>query len=196
MNRNLLILVAGVAVTAAIILGALAWRHVAGPGSSGPAIVARDPDPAVAYRSIEAESPLRPPSGAMVIVAANDSSGHKAMAVPAETEKEGGQADYTVPNLEKGSYRLWIRAFWQDGCGNSVGCTVGDRQIVFTDGIFDKWHWLTIPKAVSHAGGNFSFSLVRREDGIMVDQVLMTSDPHFIPHGIMAPGAAEARRSP
>jgi len=185
MSRNLLILLLGLAVTAAIVLGALAWRHFAGPAYSGPAIVELGPDPDAAYRVIEAESPIRPSSGAMSIVAANDSSGNQAMAVPAETEKDGGKADYGVEGLEPGRYRLWIRAFWQDGCGNSVGCAAGNKQIVFTDGIFDKWHWLTVPKQFDHTGGDFTFSLVRREDGIMVDQILLTSDAGFIPHGIV-----------
>lgn len=186
MNRNSLILVAGLLATAAILAGAFAWRHITGSGHPGPAIVSLGPDPTVVYRVVEAESPVSPPTGAMVIVAANDSSCNRAMAVPAETGKEGGSADYRVPAMERGSYRLWLRTFWQDGCGNSVACTVGNREIVFTDGIFDKWHWLTVPKLINHAGGDCSFTLVRREDGIMIDQILLTPDADFVPHGIVS----------
>ena len=185
MNRNTSILLAGTATAAVVLICALVWRHLGGCGNTGPAIIKPSPAPTLEYRLTEAESPVSSPSGVMKIIAANDASGNRAMAVPADAGNEDGRADYRLPELAPAAYRVWLRAFWLDGCGNSVGCAAGEHQMVFTDGIFDKWHWLTVPKPVEHPGGDLYLSLIAREAGIMIDQILLTPDANLVPNGIM-----------
>jgi len=133
---------------------------------------------------IEAEDTTAPPDGVMKISPANDASGNKVLDIPLEAGKGLGSAAYRL-TAPAGSYTIWLRAFWTDGCSNSIGCAIAGKEVTVSDELLDEWHWLSSPVQVELPGGPADLSLKNLEDGIMIDQILLTRDPRFVPHGIV-----------
>jgi len=172
-------------------------RFVSGPGNAGGAPAEEDTtadqspliiDGAAAGHAqfilIEAEDTVSPPDGAMKISESNDSSGNKVLDIPLDAGKGLGTATYRV-TASAGSYTVWVRAFWTDGCSNSIGCVIGGKEMTISDELFGKWHWLSSPVKVELADGPAEVLLKNLEDGIMIDQILLTRDGRFVPHGIV-----------
>ena len=132
---------------------------------------------------IEAEDTVSPPDGVMKICAANDSSGNSVLDIPLEAGKGKGAAAYRL-TAPAGSYTIWLRAFWTDGCSNSIGCVIGEKEMIVSDERFKEWHWVSSPAQVELPGGPAELRLKNLEDGIMIDQILLTRDGRFVPHGI------------
>ena len=112
----------------------------------------------------------------------------------------------------KGSYRLWGRRWWKDGCGNSVTLIISGTQPVMmkkkqtekhpaeTPHIFGDdasynpdlglaWKWTEGP-VYDFEKGNYTLTLANREDGVRIDQILLAeimeddADFPYIPSGI------------
>ncbi len=114
-------------------------------------------------------------------------SGEGYLEVPPEAGKKGGDAAYTISVAQAGSYSVWARTFWQDGCGNSVGVQVDDYSpaTLGQDGTYNRWHWVNAKGAkYKLSAGKHTVKLLNREDGIMVDQVFLTTDDEYVPEGI------------
>lgn len=85
-------------------------------------------------------------------------------------------------------YYLWVRAWWLDGCGNSVGVSLDGRK-EFTlgqDGTYKKWHWVTVKGRLGQLElnkGEHTLKLTNREDGIAIDQILLTRNKRYVPVG-------------
>ncbi len=81
---------------------------------------------------------------------------------------------------------LWFRVRWDDGCGNSLAAGLdGDpARLVGNDGVYRSWHWVRAFRMKLGAGPHV-LHLKPREDGIAVDQVLLTADDGFQPRGIL-----------
>lgn len=96
----------------------------------------------------------------------------------------GGAAMYDFEVPEAGSYSLWTRVRWLDGCGNSFFLRVngGPRQVFGNDAEFGHWHWLKAG-GFRLAKGKNSIELANREDGVALDKLLLTGDPDFRPEG-------------
>lgn len=139
----------------------------------------------LSYTVLEAENPLAPPTGGMRISMANDASQNQVLEIPADAGKGDGLARYQVRGSSGRQY-LWLRVRWQDGCGNSVGVVAGDQQMVVSDSQYGVWHWLRAPRTVE-ATENLQFAIQNLEDGVMVDQVLLTPHEDLIPSGIALP---------
>ncbi|MBS3762344.1 MAG: hypothetical protein KGZ25_03460 [Planctomycetes bacterium] len=83
-------------------------------------------------------------------------------------------------NLEM---NVWVRAKWNDGCGNSITLRVDDRDfVVGNDGTYRSWHWVPGP-TLTLGSGSHALRLIAREDGLGVDEILLTNERQKIPSG-------------
>jgi hypothetical protein len=86
-------------------------------------------------------------------------------------------------------YYLWARVWWLDGCGNSVGVSI-DGAKEFTlgqDATYKKWHWVPVKARLSQlqlSAGEHSLKISNREDGVAIDQILLTRNKRYVPVGI------------
>jgi len=179
-----------VLTTAAMLWRAAALSRAARPARvrSGELRILRAPEqPAPDYWLREAEAPSRPPQSPATIAGANDASGNRALAIPEKAGKGKGSAVYRFESLPAGTYTVWLRAFWRDGCSNSIGFTIGKDRFVLSDEIYGKWHWAPSLRKAAIAAGAMEIRLQNTEDGVMIDQILVSPDPAFVPHGIMPP---------
>jgi hypothetical protein len=96
-----------------------------------------------------------------------------------------GQAVVTVNVKTAGTYYLWARTFWANGCGNSIGVGVngGSSITLGEDGTYDKWHWVGGNTRVSLKAGANTFVIKNRETGVRVDQIFLCQDGDYTPVG-------------
>jgi len=130
----------------------------------------------------------------MVVQDNPNASKGKCIAVPGGSGKPGygagadkkvfGKAQYTVEVPKTGAYVFWGRALWENGCGNSFKIVFNNgSEYKFNDSIYDAWHWVKGP-VVDLVEGKNEIILLNREDGVKLDQFLLTTDTGYIPVGI------------
>ena len=93
-----------------------------------------------------------------------------------------GKAVYKIKIPVAGSYRVWARCHWYDGCGNSFFLKIDDKPAVVLgqDGTYQRWHWVKGPTL--HLGtGQHTIVLQNREDGSKLDEALLTTDLRYVP---------------
>ncbi len=97
-----------------------------------------------------------------------------------------GSASYTINVKTPGTYYLWARTFWANGCGNSIAISVngGSPITLGEDGTYDKWHWVGGIARVNLKSGANTFKILNRETGVRVDQVFLSQDGDYTPTGI------------
>lgn len=97
-----------------------------------------------------------------------------------------GQAVVRVNVKTAGTYYLWARTYWANGCGNSIGVGVngGDSITLGEDGTYDKWHWVGGNARVALKAGVNTFVIKNRETGVRVDQIFLCQDGDYTPTGI------------
>ncbi len=100
-----------------------------------------------------------------------------------EGSKVGGSAKYKISLKEEGVYYLWARCWWLDSCGNSFGVKIADKPefIMGNDGTYKSWHWVKAKVSLKLDKGSYDLEILNREDGIKIDQILITSDRKLIP---------------
>jgi hypothetical protein len=135
---------------------------------------------------VEADSPLNHAEPA-TIGPAEGATGGRALLMPDESLPKDGTAPdctYRVTVEQPGRYALWLRTRWQDGCGNSLAVALaGGRPLtVGNDGTYGTWHWVKgghweLPT------GEHELVLHWREDGLALDQMLLTTDLESWPDG-------------
>ena len=99
--------------------------------------------------------------------------------------KYGGAAfDLTIDKEVAG--KIWLRVWWEGSCGNTVFVKMDDGKpvVVGNDGTYDAWHWLEAPHVYTLKPGKHKLYVLNREDGIRIDQILMTNDMEYFPQGI------------
>lgn len=96
-----------------------------------------------------------------------------------------GQATYKFNVKTAGVYSVWARAFWANGCGNSIGVKVnnGAMATLGEDGTYDAWHWVGGKVRVRLNAGMNTLVLKNTETGPRVDQFYLTTDPDYVPTG-------------
>ena len=100
-----------------------------------------------------------------------------------EGSKVGGHAKYQIELHEDGTYYFWARCWWIDSCGNSFNVKIGDKP-AFTlgnDGTYKSWHWIKAKISLKLPKGKYELEIGNREDGIKIDQILITNDRKLIP---------------
>ena len=104
-----------------------------------------------------------------IVIPANDASGDHALAVPHKSGKSKGSASYAVDVPEDGSYLLFARVHWKDGCANSVRFQAGGETTTFASEIFRRWHVLTAKRAIRLEAGSLEVVAHNLEDGVWID---------------------------
>ncbi len=100
-----------------------------------------------------------------------------------------GKVTYTLAVPDAGTHHLWCRVWWLDTCGNSLTISVdGKRRFSFgQDRTFKSWHWVKSPRRLKQLNltkGKHTVAISAREDGIRIDQILITDDADYVPVGI------------
>ncbi|NLF17651.1 MAG: hypothetical protein GX595_10390 [Lentisphaerae bacterium] len=83
--------------------------------------------------------------------------------------------------------KIWVRAWWDGSCGNTVYVRLGEDGKPLTvgnDGTYNAWHWLEAPGTFALEPGTHTLFLLNREDGVRFDQILVTNDMEYFPQGI------------
>ena len=109
-------------------------------------------------------------SGELALCAPEGSGSAEAMGERRST------AIYHIGVPEDGKYIAWLRVRWNGVCSNSVFFHVGDaKQQEVADSLMDRWHWVPAGTWALKAGTT-ELRILNREDGIMVDQVALSTD--------------------
>lgn len=96
--------------------------------------------------------------------------------------KGQGQATLKVNLTKAGSYYVFARTFWENGCGNSIGLTVNDQErMLGEDGLYGKWHWVGSKTRVELKAGANTLILKNRETGVKIDQIFLCTDSEYEP---------------
>lgn len=136
-----------------------------------------------AEKAATIESPLKKVTGQGTVV-----SGGGYIEIPWDQNKTKGigQATYKFNVKTAGTYYVWARTFWANGCGNSVEVSVnnGDGKILGEDGTYDSWHWVGGRARVALKAGVNTLKLKNRETGVRVDQFFFCQDGDYTPTGI------------
>jgi len=108
---------------------------------------------------------------------------------------EAGKAVFTVDVPKDGAFTLWCRVWWEAECGNSFTVKIDDQPAFLfgEDATYKTWHWVKSPVARSTAPikltkGSHTLTFHNREDGVRLDQVLLSADKRFVPVEIETPG--------
>lgn len=133
-----------------------------------------------AENAVKVESPLKKVSGKGATV-----SGGGYLEIPWDQNKTKGigEATYKFNVKTAGTYYVWARTFWQNGCGNSVEVKVngGDGKILGEDGTYNAWHWVGGRARVALKAGQNTLTLKNRETGVQVDQFFFCQDGEYAP---------------
>lgn len=100
--------------------------------------------------------------------------------------KHGG-ASYELTVNTPVTCKIWVRAWWEGSCGNTVCIRLGEKGKPLTvgnDGTYDSWHWLEAPGEFTLDKGTHTLYLLNREDGVRFDQILVTNDMEYYPQGV------------
>jgi len=93
-----------------------------------------------------------------------------------------GAVSYTFTVAKAGKYRFWGRKLYEDGCGNSFTLVVnGGAPTEFADQTTGKWHWHACSILFDLKVGENTLEILNREDGVKLDQFLLTKKLNFIP---------------
>lgn len=97
-----------------------------------------------------------------------------------------GEAQYTIEIPEEGTYALWCRVWWEDSCGNSFRMNLdAEPPFIFgEDAVYKTWHWVKAPadlKQLKLSRGTHTLTVRNREDGVRIDQILLTRDAKLVP---------------
>ncbi len=135
----------------------------------------------------EAENPLKIESPLKKVGNKTDVSGTGYLEIPWDQNKTKGigSATYKFNVKTAGTYYVWARTFWANGCGNSIEAKVngGADKILGEDGTYDAWHWVGGKARVALKAGPNTLTLHNRETGVRVDQFFLCQDGDYTPVG-------------
>jgi len=130
-----------------------------------------------------------PPPG---IPAIEGASGNAYLEVPLGAGKtpkvKAGTATFVVDIPVDGAYTVWLRSHWAGECSNTFLAQIDDHPpfLVGGDSTFRTWHWvkypvskLTPPPRIGK--GRHTLRILHREDGVRLDQLLLTTEPRYVP---------------
>ncbi len=107
--------------------------------------------------------------------------------IPDPSPAEWGGLVFTVKLPKPMRVKICLRTMWEDGCGNSIYLkTAGMARPVMVgdDGTYKEWHWVATRNEIVLPAGEQKIVLVNREDGVRVDQLLITGDEKYEPQEI------------
>ncbi|MCF7855719.1 MAG: hypothetical protein K9N51_13040 [Candidatus Pacebacteria bacterium] len=147
------------------------------------------------------EPPVRVVSGAEAVEGASNRTYLEVPPGAGKPPQVEGRAVYTFAVPEDGRYKLWCRVYWPDGCGNSFGMRIDDNpEFTFgQDGTYNTWHWVEAPPRLEQLElrkGTHTLTVMNREDGPRLDQVLFTTNRRYVPVAIESVTDRKASRKP
>jgi hypothetical protein len=104
-----------------------------------------------------------------------------------EPDMKYGGATYTFELPADSECLIWLRVWWDGSCGNTVALKIDDEEKAVTvgnDSEYKTWHWYPSPRTYSLKAGTHTLQVLNREDGIALDQILVTNDGEYHPDGI------------
>ena len=139
-----------------------------------------------------------PPAGLKPMAGA---SGNAYLEVPLGAGKtpkvKAGTAKITVEVPADGAYTLWLRTCWEGECSNTFQVQIDNQPpfLVGADATYHVWHWVKYPVSKmapppTITRGTHTLTVIHREDGVRLDQLLLTSSPRYVPVGIEKAGVS------
>lgn len=111
---------------------------------------------------------------------------------------DAGKASFTIEVPEDGLFSLWCRVWWEGECSNSFTINVDDQPgfLFGEDATYKVWHWVKYPVSrtvapIQLSKGKHHLTFHNREDGVHLDQVLLSSDKRFVPVDTEKPGTRQ-----
>ncbi len=118
------------------------------------------------------------------------------------TSLDVGRADYPLIVPESGTYRLWLRAWWMDKCGNSVNVWFDHSPTrVFRDDDrahtgYRQWRWSKDTRTVTLTAGYHVLHVQAREDGVRLDALALLPEGESPPVGSVPANVRPAAFAP
>lgn len=96
-----------------------------------------------------------------------------------------GGAEFRFESDKDSPVAVWLLVRWEGSCANSVFVKMNDSDpiAVGNDGTYNVWHWLKSPVETAVSEGENYLTLLNREDGIKISQILVTADTEYVPQG-------------
>jgi hypothetical protein len=120
-----------------------------------------------------------------------------------DARPEKGTATYTFQVPRGGTYYLWVRCMWRDGCADSLWVQVDGKPergspergyALVGDGTFNIWRWRSARGLRSRLeSGTHKLTLSLREHTVRVDQFLLVDDRDWVPVTKEPPDLAASR---
>lgn len=109
-----------------------------------------------------------------------------------------GRVSFQIDVPEDAAYTLWCRVWWEGECSNSFNVGFDDQPTFLfgEDATYKAWHWVKYPVSRTAAPikltkGKHTLTFHNREDGVRLDQVLLSADKRFVPVDIEKPGTRQ-----
>jgi len=103
-------------------------------------------------------------------------------------KRNEGLARFPLNIPADADYTLWCRVFWEGECSNSFRITFDDQPAFLfgEDATYKTWHWVKYPvsrtaKRIHLTQGPHILTFHNREDGVRLDQILISTDKRFVP---------------
>ncbi|MBO7655188.1 MAG: hypothetical protein J6U40_09730 [Kiritimatiellae bacterium] len=113
-------------------------------------------------------------------------------------KRNEGKAVFTVEIPKEGAYTLWCRCWWNGECSNSFSVSLDDQPVFLfgEDATYKTWHWVKYPvsrtvKPLNLTEGKHTLTFFNREDGVRLDQILLSADKRFVPMDIEKTGVRQ-----
>ncbi len=140
----------------------------------------------------------------MIIVGATTTNAEKVKAASGDAYLEIPEGSGNPPKVNSGSavfrftvekdgdFILWCRVWWNGECSNSFTMQIDDSApFAFgQDGTYKAWHWVKAPpnlKCLKLTKGEHVLIVSNREDGVKLDQILLTTDRKYVPVDVETP---------
>ena len=103
-------------------------------------------------------------------------------------------AKYKFTLRKAGTFKLWVRHWWQDECANSLYITFDDgpQNLYGEDGTINRWRWSAMKVMIDLEEGEHTMVITPREDGLKFDTILLTTDVDFYPVGLIKATVSKA----
>ena len=127
-----------------------------------------------------------------------DASGGSYLEIPEKAgnppDLEAGMARFEIAVPADGDYTLWARVYWEGECSNSFTVRIDDGApfLFGENATYRAWHWVKYPVSRLAAPlrlkrGKHILLFQNREDGVRLDQVILSAEKRFVPVAIETP---------
>ncbi|MEJ2705749.1 MAG: hypothetical protein P8Z79_25205, partial [Sedimentisphaerales bacterium] len=122
---------------------------------------------------------------------------------PADFMANSPRLDYEIDFVKTGTHYVWVLAWGYDGNSDSLHSGLDNQHVPTADrisGFSNNYHWTNTayqdPERIMidvNSVGVHTFNIWMREDGSVIDKILLTTNPDYTPTG---QGPEESHRGP